>query len=106
MKTPVLVWEDRYRLFRNPKKQRDMKKLRIEIKVSKSEAAFASHVFNWDAVLRESFESKGDGVFHSTNEYQADCDREAAEYCKKATSNDLRKHGITAFFADIVEYED
>ena len=83
-----------------------MKKLRVEIKVSKSEASFASHVFNWDAALRESFDSKGDGVFHSNIEYQADGDMEAAEYLKKATSNDLRKHGIKAFFADVVEYED
>lgn len=83
-----------------------MKKIRIEIKVSASETDYASHVINWYAALREQFENKGNGVWHSTGEYQSVVDSKAAEYLSKSTKNELTRHGIRSFFIYIVEHEE
>ena len=105
MKTPVLVWEDRYRFFRNPKSKKDMR-LQVEIHIMAEQEALANHHINWDAVMRKEFEYQGGGVWYSAGRYEVGYDDEAAKSLQKFADERLKEHGITEFYTEINEIDD
>lgn len=83
-----------------------MKKVRVEIQVMADQESLANYHMSWDAILKEEFEKKGNGVWHSGGEYLVGYDEEVAEQLKEFTDERMREYGITEFYSEIVEYED
>lgn len=83
-----------------------MKKVRVEVRVMAEQESLARYHMNWDSILREEFESKGDGVWHSVGDYRVGYDEDSANQLKEFVDDRMQEYGVTEFYSDVVEYDD